>query len=63
MSESKRQEIIEWLIQNRPQPQKICMQIMDEYVFWPRGNNEHYSIDEINSMYEEIRNSLTPKEE
>lgn len=55
MNEQKRLEI-KTLLDSRFEEDKteLCKEIMMGYIFGPYGTNEHYSIDEINSLWDEL---------
>lgn len=42
---------------------ELCKEIMMSYIFGPLGNNEHYSIDEIVGIWQELYDEKNPAPE
>jgi len=64
MIDEKRVEI-KALIDSRWSEDKteLCKEIMMSYIFGPLGNNEHYSIDEIVGIWQELYDEKNPAPE
>jgi len=67
MDENKKLEIKNLIISQWDIPkQELCNGIMMGYIFGPYATNEHYIIDEINSIYNEVyveKNPIIESEE
>lgn len=55
MEDTKKQEIKD-IINERYDEEKVslCKDIMEGFIFGAYGDNQHYSIDEISSIYDEV---------
>jgi len=57
MDKIKRQ-VIKQLFQE--QPELTAMEVMNGYIFWPYGENEHFMVDELQAIKMEVYNELNP---